>query len=115
MGDFFGYGGDDGQGAAVSVQTGGSQNINTLLQQKYATGGGGALTPVTFLIGLIGLLVVMKLLGESNKTSIQPAHLHIGPYNILTVTVTAIVGIVLAKIAFNAFQIPGITDLVNAA
>lgn len=106
--------GDDGQGAATSSQT---VNQNTILQQQLSIGAGGFLTPTTILIGLIGLLVVMKLVGESDKLApgIQPAHLSIGGYNILAVTVTSIVGIVLLKVVFNKFQVPGITDLINAA
>lgn len=101
----------DTQGAAVAA---GTLSAGSVLQAQYNTGN-GTLTPVTFLIGLIGLLVLMKVLGESSKTDIEPAHLHIGGYNLVAVTVTSVVGIVLLKVIFNKFQVPGITDLVNAA
>lgn len=108
---FFGLGGsDDGPPVEMSQVVG----SNALLNQQFATGN-GTLTPVTILVGLIGLLVVMKLLGESNSTKIQPAHIAIGGYNLIAVTVTSVIGIVLLKVVFNKFQVPGITDLVNAA
>jgi len=100
----------DGNAAAVSAQT---VNVNSLLQRSYSTGSGG-LSPVTIMIGIIGLLLGMKFLGEAEKTGIEPAHIHIGAYNLITVTVTAMIGIVLSKVLFNYVQVPGLTDFVNA-
>ena len=91
------------------------------LQKGFPVGGGTTVSPITFLIALIALLVGMKLLGESSKTDIQPAHFAIGGYNVVAVTVTAIVGIVLSKAIFNSSLLAGLPGLdsvqavVNAA
>lgn len=80
----------------------------------YSLGKSGTITPITFLIGLIGLLVIMRVIGDSDKTDIQPAHIQIGGFNLLAVTTAAVVGIVSLKLIFNRWYIPGVTDLINA-
>lgn len=70
-------------------------------------------SPITVLIGAIGLLLVLKVIGELSETAIKPAHMSIGGYNILAVSVTAIVGIAILKLIFNRWQFPGITPLIN--
>jgi hypothetical protein len=84
-------------------------------QAPMAIGGGAAISPVTYLIGIIGVIVLMKLLGESTKTDVQPAHIKIGGYNVIVIALIAITGSVGLKLVFNKFPVPGLTELVNAA
>lgn len=73
----------------------------------------GSPSPIMVLLGMVLLLLVIKYLGEWNGTAVDPADLHIGAYNILTVTLAAIIGISSLKLLFNSIQVPGITPLVN--
>jgi hypothetical protein len=70
--------------------------------------------PLWFYAGLIAILGAWKFIGEHENSNINPAHLHIGGYNLVGVTVTAIVGIVLLKMLVNRWQVPGLTQLINA-
>jgi hypothetical protein len=70
-------------------------------------------SPVTVLIGLIGLLIIMKVLGELDSTAIEPRHIQIGGYNLIAVTVASIVGIALAKLVFTRWNVPGVSALVQ--
>lgn len=80
----------------------------------YSFGAGAALSPVTVLIGMIGLLGLLWIIGESSKTDIQPAHIKLGGYNLVAVTIASSVGILLLKLFLNKWPIPHVTDLVNA-
>lgn len=70
-------------------------------------------SPTAVLIGMIALLLLLKFVSEHEKTSIKPAALSIGGYNLLAVTVTSIVGIALMKLLFIRVKVPGITPLVE--
>ena len=92
----------DGSGMSDVVKVGGAAR----------TAAGTA--PVSYLIGMILLLFVLKFLGDSDALeAIQPAHLDIGGYNVLTVTVVAVVGIASLKLILNRWQVRGLTDLIN--
>lgn len=71
-------------------------------------------SPTMVLIVLIGLLWLFKIVGDSPKSGIEPGHIFVGPYNLVLVTITSILGISLSKIIFNQVHVPGVTDLVNA-
>ena len=70
-------------------------------------------SPVTVLIGMIILLVLLKFIGEHDKTAIKPAHISIGGYNLLAVTITAMIGITLMKLVFIRWNVPGVSPLVK--
>jgi len=71
--------------------------------------------PSHWLIVVIGILVVLHFVGYSKNTRIDPAHISIGGYNAITITLISIVGITGFKVLFNRLYIPGFTELVNAA
>jgi len=71
--------------------------------------------PSHWLITLVAVLVIMHFLGMSKNTRIDPAHVHIGGYNAITITLIAILGITGAKVLFNKIYVVGLTELVNAA
>lgn len=77
----------------------------------YATQ--GSPSPIITLLGLALLLLGLKYLGEWSGTAVDPADFHIGAYNVLAVTVTAIVGIATLKLLFNSVHVPGITPVLN--
>lgn len=71
--------------------------------------------PLVWLLGLMVLLGLTKIFSEHPSSPISPAHIHIGGYNWWTITVASISGIVIMKLIFNRWPVPGITQLVNAA
>ena len=73
----------------------------------------GSPSPLVALAGMVLLLILLKYSAELKSTAIDPADLHIGAYNLLAVTITAIVGIASFKLIFNSIHLPGITPLVN--
>lgn len=66
-------------------------------------------------IAVVGILVVMHFVGMSKNTRIDPAHIEIGGYNVITITLIALIGVTGSKILFNKVYVPGLTELVNAA
>lgn len=91
-----------------------SQNVLTDTGSAIANfATSGSPSPIIVLLGFALLLFLLKFAGEHKDTAIDPADLHIGSYNILTVTVSAIVGIASLKLLFNWIHLPGITPLVN--
>lgn len=81
-----------------------------------SAGNGASFTPVTLILGILGILVILRLLGDSESTDIQPAHILISAWNLLTIGLVSIVAILLAKVAVNTTPLmPGaIKDAVNA-
>ena len=71
-------------------------------------------SPTMVLIVLIAALWGLKIVGDSPRSGIDGAHIFVGPYNLLTITIASILGISLSKLVFNQFHVPDITDLVNA-
>lgn len=69
--------------------------------------------PLGFYLGAVALLFLLKMASESDATSLEPAHLHVGAYNILAVTAAAVVGIASLKLIFNRWAVPGLTTFVN--
>lgn len=94
--------------------------IQPMLQTPQATGA-DLPSPVTWLVAVLVLLYLLKVLGESDRTAINPAHIHIGGYNVLTIFVIVLISLVGAKILvnrpfFTARQpLAGFASLVNAA
>lgn len=84
------------------------------LTTGYSTGN-GTISPAVWLLGLFGVLVALKIIGELKSTGIQPAHVHISVWNILVIGLISSLSIVSTKILLNSVQVPGLTDLVNAA
>ena len=73
---------------------------------------GGA--PHLTLVGVAGLLLLMWFI-RRQSSHLQATTFGINLFNLLTVTFTAILGIVLLKVLFTKFPIPGVTSLVMAA
>lgn len=104
-------------GAAVTGVTSGAGGGMTA---TYSGGGGHAMpaagvpgSPVTVLIGLLGLVFLLWL-ARRNSSYLQQNVLGLNTFNVVTIGVIASVWIILAKIVFNKVQTPGVTPLVNA-
>lgn len=74
--------------------------------------GGTGVSPVSLLIFIAVTLGIFKVLGESESTGIEPAHLQIGAYNILSIGFIASLFIILSKMIFGSFYVRGVTETV---
>lgn len=81
-------------------------------QFNYA---GQIFTPATMFVGIMLLLGLMRLAGDSTKTDIQGAHIQIGPYNFLAIGAISILAITFSKWATTMVPVPGLSELVAAA
>ena len=113
--NYFGNNGADST-PQPTTPAGALQGLSQVLPGQLNAGGGSMLSPSIVLIGMALLLLGLKFIGEHDRAEgISPAHFHVGAYNILTVTVAAVLGIVTLKIIFNSYHVPGVTDVINAA
>ncbi|MEM3469829.1 MAG: hypothetical protein QXZ36_03685 [Thermoproteota archaeon] len=71
--------------------------------------------PMIVYFGLLIVLFLAKWVSEHPDTKIEPAHLHIGGYNVAMVTLIAILGIDAMKIIVDRFPVPGLYQVVNFA
>ncbi len=67
--------------------------------------------PHWFLIGMIAILALLWVV-RRNSGILGAEALGINLFNLLTITITAIVGIVLFKVIFARIPVPGLTQLV---
>ena len=74
---------------------------STVAPQTPQYTGAGMPSPVTWFVGAIILLFVLKFLGERESSPINPAHVHIGGYNVLTIFVIVVITVVGMKILVN--------------
>lgn len=69
--------------------------------------------PSVVLIGFAGLLALLWFV-RRHSSHLQQEAFGINVFNLLVITLTAIVGIVTFKLVFNRVPVPGVTALVNA-
>jgi hypothetical protein len=77
-------------------------------------------SPVTWLVGAVLLLLMLKFLGEHEKSPLNPGHIKIGGYNVLTIFTIVLISVVGAKILvnrpfFKSGPQAGFASLVNTA
>jgi hypothetical protein len=87
--------------------------------QTAAATGAGLPSPLTWLLGALLLLWGLKILSEHPKTALNPAHIHVGGYNVLTIFTIVIISVVGVKILvnrpfFSRGPQAGFASLVNA-
>lgn len=88
-------------------------NAPTPVDQAAMIGGQGSavIAGVIFLALLVGLMFLAKRLGtDENFSSIKPS-----AYNVLTISLAALVGLPIWKYIFTRFPIPGISTWALAA
>ncbi len=71
--------------------------------------------PMIMLFGLIALILLAKWATESNGEGLELAHIHVGGYNFLMITVIAIVGIDIFKLIFTRWNVPGLSPVIQMA
>jgi hypothetical protein len=78
-----------------------------------AGGSAGVGSPLVVLTGLLGLAAVLWL-ARKNSSYLQQNVIGFNTFNVLTIGIISVVGILLLKITFNKLPIPGVTTVVNA-
>lgn len=80
---------------------------------------GAASTPkvstLWYFFGIIALIIALKFSMEHEKSGMDPQLIGIGVFNLLSVTFMALIGFILLKTILNKYNVPGLTDLVNAS
>jgi hypothetical protein len=80
-----------------------------------ATATGGVLgQPLTWWGGLIVLFIVLGMVAKRAGNESEFGNLKVSAYNIVMITIAAIIGIAGFKVLFTRFQVPGISALVLA-
>lgn len=81
--------------------------------ERAATVGKSA-HPMPYWIAIIVVLIVLKVVAEK-YTDRDFSSIKIGIYNVFVITLAAIVGLNLAKLAVTKWPVPGLTTVVQAA
>lgn len=71
--------------------------------------------PVVWYLGLLGAVIVMVILAKKTGNASEFSNLRASAYNVSFIGLTAVLFIVLAKIAFTKVNIPGLSDIILAA
>ena len=66
-------------------------------------------------IALAVLFIVLKFAAEESGNASDFGNIKIGIWNIVTITIAAVLGLTFAKYAFARIQVPGLSNLVAAA
>lgn len=69
--------------------------------------------PLMVWIGMVILLVALHFV-RRNASALQANLISVNVFNLLVITVTAVVGITLFKMLFTKFMVPGVSPLVAA-
>jgi hypothetical protein len=102
-------------GASVTegqATAGGGQRMQVAASGGEA-GAAGVGSPLVVLTGLLGLAVLLWL-ARKNSQYLQQNVIGLNTFNVLTIGIISVVGILLLKITFNKLPVPGITPVVNA-
>jgi hypothetical protein len=70
--------------------------------------------PLSWWVFLIVLLYGVRFIGAKLGSGEEFKSLKVSVFNIVTVTLMAIIGIGFSKVLFNRFKVPGLTAFVNA-
>ena len=94
--------------------------VTTPVPQTASATGAGTPSALTWLIGAVVLLFVLKFASEHERSPLSPAHIHIGGYNVLAIFTIVIITVVGAKVLvnrpwFSTGPQSGFASLVNAS
>lgn len=78
------------------------------------TSGGLLGQPVAWWVLLLALLYAVRFAGAKLGNGEEFRNLKVSVFNIVTVSLMAVVGIGFLKVLFNRFKVPGLTPFVNA-
>jgi hypothetical protein len=79
-----------------------------------AASGGLLGQPIAWWVFLIVILYGVRFIGAKLGSGEEFKSLKVSVFNIVTVSLMAIVGIGFMKVLFNRFKVPGLTPFVNA-
>lgn len=79
-----------------------------------ATTGGIIGQPLTWWATLIVVFIVLGMIAKKAGNESEFTNIRVSAYNILQVTLMAIIGIAGLKVVFTRFRVPGISTLVQA-
>lgn len=83
-----------------------------VLQQLDGTTAGH---PVSWWIALVAILIAIKYFAEWGQEGAQFANIRIGFFNVMVITLAAIVGLVFLKWVFGMYRVPGVSAIILAA
>ena len=91
-------------------------NADVPIQGAEAPQQSGALgSPVVWLVILALLIVGFRFLAKRGGEGAQFANLKVTIWNVLLITLVAVVGLAFLKVVLAKIRIPGLTELVHAA
>jgi len=85
------------------------------MQGAAAPNGSPLGSPVVWLVILALVLVGFRFLAQKGGEGKQYANVHVTIWNVILITLVAMVGFVFAKVVFTKFNIPGLSTLIRAA
>lgn len=68
---------------------------------------------LTYMAAVFVLLLIIKYASEHERSGFNPAFLGVGFYNLVTVTLMAVLGLSASKVILNKYYVPGLTELVT--
>ena len=107
-------------GAGLTPMSVGSPLSTTPIPQTAQASGANLPNALTWFIGAVVLLFALKFLSEHDRVPLNPAHVHVGAYNVLTIFVIVVISVVGMKIlvnrpTFDRGPLAGFKALVNAS
>lgn len=105
---------DGGAGSASAVMRGEDGAVSTDENAAAVTSGGLLGQPLSWWVLLVVLLYGVRFAGAKLGSGEEFKSLKVSVFNIVTVSLMAIVGIGFMKVAFNRFKVPGLTPFINA-
>jgi len=96
---------------AVSADSKDVAGIDVLPQAEGTPAG----HPVNWWIALIVLIVALKFAAENGNDGSSFSNIKVGFWNVMVITLSAIVGLIFTKWVFGMYRIPGLSDIVLAA
>lgn len=93
------------------------QSADVPMQGTESSGGGGGTmgSPVVWLVVIVLLLIGFRFLAQKGGEGAQFANLKVTVWNVILITLVAVVGITFMKVVFAKIPVPGLTQLVHAA
>lgn len=104
------YPSDPGNPLGIAASGGSTANLSRDAAGQPAPAGGGLVGWFSILAVYLVLSFIAKKAGQAEEFK----NIRLSAYNVLTITLAAIIGLTLVKVAFTKFPVPGITPLVQA-
>ena len=113
--------GNPGTGLTFSSQT----NDVVLSAENQSDDDGGAIVapamhgtlagePVAWWLAIIGVIIAIKFFAEKGGDGSQFANIKVGFWNLLTITLTAVIGLTFLKWVFGIYKVPGLSPIIEA-